>query len=326
MQTQTILISRTDAIGDVLLTLPLAGLLRERLPSCRIALLCSAYTRPVVQCCEHIDEIVDWSTLEQLPEPERVERLRAVGADAVVHVFPRADIARAAWKAKIRTRIGTTHRLYHFRYCNKLIGLGRKKSPFHEAVLNIMLAQSLFSGAVPAVSDLWRYSGLTRIPPLPERVRALLPHDKKTIVLHPKSRGSAAELAPEQWKRLTELLCDDRLNIVMTGTAEEGHFIRTVLQPDLCVRDASGQMSLAELIAFLRECRGLVAASTGPLHIASALGIHALGLYPSHPPLHPGRWGPIGLQAEVLSATVGSNGFLDITAEQIFEKLAQWML
>jgi ADP-heptose:LPS heptosyltransferase len=41
----------------------------------------------------------------------------------------------------------------------------------------------------------------------------------------------------------------------------------------------------------------LVAGSTGPLHLAAALGRHALGLYPPIRPMHPGRWGPLGAHA-----------------------------
>jgi ADP-heptose:LPS heptosyltransferase len=40
-----------------------------------------------------------------------------------------------------------------------------------------------------------------------------------------------------------------------------------------------------------------VAGSTGPLHLAAALGRHALGLYPPIKPMHPGRWAPVGLHA-----------------------------
>ena len=38
----------------------------------------------------------------------------------------------------------------------------------------------------------------------------------------------------------------------------------------------------------------LYAASTGPLHIAAALGKLTIGLYPPIKPMHPGRWAPLG--------------------------------
>jgi len=57
-------------------------------------------------------------------------------------------------------------------------------------------------------------------------------------------------------------------------------------------------MSLAQLMSFIEACDGLVAASTGPLHIAAALGKTAIGIYPPIRPMHPGRWAPVGKQAK----------------------------
>ncbi|MBL0315693.1 MAG: hypothetical protein IPP69_07900 [Flavobacteriales bacterium] len=59
----------------------------------------------------------------------------------------------------------------------------------------------------------------------------------------------------------------------------------------------SRAINLAELIAFINQYDGLVAANTGPLHIASACGIHAFGLYSLKRPIHPGRWSPVGKNA-----------------------------
>ena len=63
----------------------------------------------------------------------------------------------------------------------------------------------------------------------------------------------------------------------------------------------TGKMKLDELISFISKADGLVAASTGPLHIAAALGKHALGIYPPIRPMHAGRWGPLGIHAETIA-------------------------
>ena len=51
------------------------------------------------------------------------------------------------------------------------------------------------------------------------------------------------------------------------------------------------------LINFINQADGLVSCSTGPLHIAAALGKYACGIYPPMKPLHPGRWAPLGKKA-----------------------------
>ena len=55
-----------------------------------------------------------------------------------------------------------------------------------------------------------------------------------------------------------------------------------------------------EFISFINLCDVLVAASTGPLHIAAALGKKAIGLYSPRRPIHPGRWAPVGKDTHAL--------------------------
>ncbi len=54
-----ILISRTDSIGDTVLTLPVAGALKKYFPDMKIGYLGNAYTRPVIEACKWIDDFID---------------------------------------------------------------------------------------------------------------------------------------------------------------------------------------------------------------------------------------------------------------------------
>jgi ADP-heptose:LPS heptosyltransferase len=60
-------------------------------------------------------------------------------------------------------------------------------------------------------------------------------------------------------------------------------------------------MDLSGFIAFIAASDVLVAASTGPLHIAAALGKAAIGIYPPIRPMDFGRWGPLGPEASSFS-------------------------
>ncbi len=138
MSQTRILISRTDAIGDVMLTLPLASLLRQRCPDAVIGFLGKSYTSPVIDCCSAIDHFVDVADFFQ----QDGRPIRAAW-DAIIHVFPRKDIARKAFRAGIPLRIGTSSRPYHWTTCNKLIRLNRRHSDLHEAQLNTKLLAPL---------------------------------------------------------------------------------------------------------------------------------------------------------------------------------------
>ena len=84
-----IIISRTDSIGDVMLTLPMCGYLKKHFPACKIIFIGRAYTRAITDACEHIDEFVDWDNLKNESPSEQVNALSDLDADCIIHVFPR---------------------------------------------------------------------------------------------------------------------------------------------------------------------------------------------------------------------------------------------
>ena len=84
-----ILLSRTDSIGDVILTLPMAGILKEAYPDCEIVFIGRSYTRDVVQLSTHVDAFINWDDFASQNRHRQKEALKAVGADWIIHVFPR---------------------------------------------------------------------------------------------------------------------------------------------------------------------------------------------------------------------------------------------
>jgi ADP-heptose:LPS heptosyltransferase len=294
-----IIISRTDAIGDVVLTLPVAGVLRSLYPDAQLLFLGRSYTEEVVRACVHVDKFLNWDEWKKLPAQEAADAMAATGADTLIHVFPDPLIARLARRAGIRERIGTTNRLYHWLTCNRLVRLSRRHSPLHEAQLNLRLLEPLGAKKEYSREEIAAFYGLSRLQPLPPEIAALPDPGKFNLVLHPTSRGSAREWGLENFRQLIQALPRDGFSIFVTGTAGDGALLRPLFDQFPFLTDLTGRLSLGQLISFLSRMDGLVAASTGPLHLAAALGIHALGIYPPIRPMHPGRWAPIGVNAKV---------------------------
>src|SRR4030095_7735377 len=123
---------------------------------------------------------------------------------------------------------------------------------------------------------------------------------KYNLILHPKSRGSAREWGLKNFISLIRQLDPDRYKIFISGTAAEKPLVQPLLDeiPHL-VTDITGIMELSQFISFIEACDGLIACSTGPLHLAAALGKDALGIYAPVRPIHAGRWGPVGKNSEV---------------------------
>ncbi len=301
----TFLVSRTDAIGDVVLTLPVAGRLKQQFPVCRVVLIGRTYTASVAAACPWVDDFLNLDELLQLPESAQLATLRAYNAAAIVHVFPNRALARLAQKARIPVRIGTRNRWLHWLTCNHLVALSRRHSPLHEAQLNLQLLAPLGPVQNLPLTEIAALVRLKAVEPLAPPLQALVAARRPgqlNVILHPRSRGSAREWGLDNFGHLARLLHQAGHRVFVTGTAAEGEELTAWLyqHAGFLAAELTGQLSLPQFLAFIAAADGLVAGSTGPLHLAAALGRHALGLYPPIRPMHPGRWCPLGPHAEFL--------------------------
>ncbi len=321
-----IIISRTDSIGDVVLTLPMCGILKKKFPDIEIIFIGRTYTGPIIKCCEFVDEFVDWDAWKEKSPQEQIDIVKALRADCIIHVFPARELLWLAKKAKIPMRIATGRRLQTITKVNKPVFFTRKNSSLHEAQLNVKLLKPLGIGEIPLLDELGALYGLKSKQILRDDIRKLIQSDKLTIILHPKSKGSAVEWGIANFVKLIEELPRDKTQIFITGTSAEGEIIRKECDlGSLPAIDLTGKLSLDELITFIGACDVLVAASTGPLHIAAALGKKAIGLYTPKRPMHPGRWAPIGKYARVLISKQHplKGEYLDISPSDVVNAIFQ---
>ncbi len=297
---KTIVISRVDSIGDVLLTLPLSAWLKQHFPMCKIVFLCRNYTKQIVESYQSVDEAIAFEYLDQFPKIQRVSILQSMKIDAVIHVFPKKELAQLFKQAKIPFRIGTSHRGFHFLTCNIRPNFTRKRSVLHESQLNFELLRSFGLLELPTLEELNLWTNQFCPPPidLPKVIQEQL--NKPFFCLHPKSQGSAKEWPIESYIELAKRLIELNYQVCFTGTEDEGKRFRDQLLDSPNCIDTSGKLSLPELLQLIRLSEGLVACSTGPLHISGFLNKKAVGLYSPKRPIHPGRWKPLGEQSQAL--------------------------
>src|SRR5690554_4361350 len=199
---KTVVISRTDSIGDVILTLPLCGWLKKQFPTVRIVFLGKSYTVDVLRCSPFIDEIIRLEDWEKVSFEEQVKIVKAIDIYAFVHVFPNKHLAKLAKAAKVPIRVGTSHRIYHLLTCNVRPNFTRKNSDFHEAQLNFELLRNFGVKTLPSKEELVEYIGEFKPQvKLPNQLKSLL-KDGKRVILHTKSQGSAVEWPLEKYVQL----------------------------------------------------------------------------------------------------------------------------
>ena len=145
---------------------------------------------------------------------------------------------------------------------------------------------------VPDLQSIPDLYGLTNI----QNQSFLIKGSTQSVILHPKSKGSAREWPLQFYKDLIDLLIQNDFQPVITGTKQEGEQVFTTIDRNK-VLDLTGKLTLDELLGVIKNCGVLVAASTGVLHIAAAVGTNTIGLFAPKVPIHPGRWAPIGKHA-----------------------------
>ena len=294
---QKILISRTDAIGDVSLTLPVCVALKQQFPEAELVYLCRNYTAPVVACFEPIDDMLVYEELEALSNDERALKLE--GFSAVLHLFPNKIVANWCKQARIPLRVGTAHRLHHWWTCNLLPWFSRKRSDLHEAQLNFYLAKAIGYPNIPNWIEIKQTNAFRVEDFLPAEFQS---HDfSKVILLHPKSNGSGVEYPIEKYAELSLLLVEKGFEVFFTGTEKEGQLFRNQIPKNSKIKDVTGLWDLKTFISIISKSKALIACSTGPYHLAGLCQIQAIGLFTNTRPIHPGRWAALGTQSKALT-------------------------
>jgi len=122
------------------------------------------------------------------------------------------------------------------------------------------------------------------------------------LIVHPGSHGNAKEWPGSHYKQLIKEL-DPSIHVILTGSSEERYRFNMLHFEKREVLDLRGELSLEELIHLISQADGVLAASTGPIHIASLFGVRTLALFPKQKSMGPEIWGPKGPYAEILQSS-----------------------
>ncbi len=284
---------RTDRMGDVILTTPLARAMKRVHADWSVSFLVKEDLAPLVHCFPDIDGVLSVSPAGRFSA--LVGDIRKGGFDIAVIVSPTARDAAAVFLAGVPLRIGTRYRLCSPLF-NKRVSLHRKYSERHEAEYNFDLVEPLGVG----------HEGEEPRLVVPEdatgRIRSLLetegiaPGRTRLVAVHPGSGGSSASWPPDRFASLARLVGErDGMRVVLTGSEGERALVDRVVEG--AVGDPlrlEGRLDLVGLAALYSECDLLVSNSTGPLHLAMAAGTPVVGLYCNLRGCTPIRWGPYG--------------------------------
>jgi len=292
---KNLLIVRTDRIGDVVLSLPIASLIKKYYPDCKVSFLVRSYTESIVSNNPDINEIIILKEKgKKIALTENINQIKMKNFDSALVVYPTLPTAWIIFQTGIENRVGTGYRWYSFLFNHKVFQ-HRKYAEHHELEFNIkMLAKfgieesitkkdikfniSVDSNSISKLKILLESNGWQQ--------------NKKLIILHPGSGGSSVDLPPKKFGELiNKLSLNENLFLIITGSASEKS-LTDKLTAGTQVLNLTDELNLKELIALISLCNIFISNSTGPIHIASALDKYTIGFYPKIVECSAQRWGP----------------------------------
>lgn len=292
-----LLISRPDRIGDVVMSTPMPREIKKRYPDAFIAVLVRSYTKDLFLHNPYVDKIIVFDEDTEGGKKnfdETVSAVRECSINCALMLLPSKSVNSILFRAGVRLRIGTGHKLYQFlfnvksTYRNKYIPLR------HEADYCMDAARKI--GVDTANIDTEIYLSeeeKSTVEKLKEKYSA---GGRRVIGIHSTSGNSAPNLTPAEYRRLVDgLLRNKDLSVIITDNdpPEELSGIQGVIYPNTGLDLRNSILNFASLDL-------LISASTGPMHIAAALKVDTLSLFCPLTACSPKLWGPKGNRAEVM--------------------------
>ncbi len=292
---KNLLIVRTDRIGDVVLSLPLAGIIKNHFPDCKITYLVRDYTKDLIKGHKYIDDVI--TLKESRGKPFFFSNLKIISKynfDYTIISYPNFLIALIIFFSGISERIGTGFRWYSFLF-NRKVFVHRKYASKHEAEFNVDLLKELniFEEISPShVSFNLPLTDLDKNEAKQFLLSKEIKKDKPIIIIHPGSGNSSVDLPKEKFKELINLITSKLdAHVIITGNVAEKGLCNDLIISDK-IKTFAGELSLRQLTSIINESDIFISNSTGPLHIATALNKYVIGFYPKILACSAKRWGP----------------------------------
>lgn len=304
-----ILVVRNDKLGDFMLAWPALKALRKASPDNHIAVLVPDYTAPMARLCPWVDEVVIDPGEGQSKELHNL--LLKGHYDALLTLFSTPRVGLAARRAHIPLRLAPATKWAQIFY-NIRVKQRRSRSEKPEYIYNIELAEALahhLNQHPPRVKPpYWplpqeqrnhqrqRLEHELELPPLPASSGEHSPQ-RRLWILHPGSGGSAVNLSATRYRELVARI-EKRLAtpvswLISWGPGEQDtarEMTQALIEAGSDARLMPPRQGLDDFAHTIAAADGMIAGSTGPLHIAGCLDIATVGFYPAKRSATALRW------------------------------------
>lgn len=285
-----ILIVRVDRIGDVVLSTPAFRAVRESFPESEIHLLVREYTEDLVLNNASIDKML-------------VHHRDALADDydLAIALHPGFVPNRLVFSAGAAWRVGYGGRGGDFFLTHKLRD-DRAARVRHEveSVLEIV-------GLVGCETE-----DMSLVVSVTEEGEAFVRHFLREndisaaeliVVIHPGARQEYIRWTKEGFAEVADrLIREKEAKVILIGTRDEESLVAEVMSLMKETAICAVGTALTEVVSVIKSAKLFVGNSTGPMHIAAALGVPVVAVFGSNHPLDSQKaWRPWHVRCRAVS-------------------------
>lgn len=300
-----ILVTRTDKMGDVILSIPALRHLRKVSPDAYIAFMVASKNRELVENEKDIDEVIAYDKILGVrgffSDLKFILELRKKKFDLAIALHPAKRTHIILYASGIPIRVGydnkwgklLTSRLSH----------GKQSGEKHEVDYNLDVIS--FAGF-----DISGADSKPRVIPTGEALRKVGLLIKEfgitkgnMIALHTGSSCRSKMWPLERFAEAADLLSEKySADIVVVGEEvcpKSAHPMENLMKKRQI--DLTGKLGLSDLAALFSMCRLVISNDSGPAHMAAAVGAPVIVIFGRNDPgLSPKRWAPVSDKKRIL--------------------------
>lgn len=291
-----ILVIRPDAIGDVVLTLPVLNSLKSQYPNAKIVLWTQKAYRPLLENHPAIDEIINASlpkepTLSDISDAAKL--LRPYQFDMAVLPYLSIPLSIMVTLADIHIRIGDKAQLLPGLLMNEGRFLNYRDISKHVITQNLsLISEYILPENMTEKMDL--YTTEEGDEKLAQKLQVQNYQNQPLIMIQPCTGGSDMQWPIQGYISVINAIHQlTPYHVILTGAGpnEEEIISKIKLACTKTPYTLTGFGTLPELKSLIKKAKVVIGTNTGPLHMAAALGTPVISLFPSKF-IKPTVWGP----------------------------------
>jgi len=299
-----VLILKPSSLGDVVQALPVLRLIKCQRPNSQVYWWVDSNLAPLLDGDPDLAGVIQfhrrkWAGRANLLRLwQDLRWVRGQSFDWVIDLQCLARSGAFAWLARGKLTVGLDEPREGARGFYDRVA---RRASFHTHAVDWYL-EVLRLLNVPVHQD---FDWLPIRQQVAEGIRHKWPIDERQwIILQPGARWLNKRWPTDHFRKLMEQVAATypKLGFAVLGGAYDRPLAQAILtQAKVPALDLTGQLSLPEMVEWIRVCRLMVTNDTGRMHVAAALRKPVVGLFG---PTEPARTGPYGQQAEVLRSSL----------------------